>query len=303
MIRIALVVVGLIVLAAELSANDVRRLSFGVDSVVTFTTSTVVERFTDFNEQRVLDSTIVMRSHELSPIDAGWQLTTIVTSNRRVRNGQPVDDALAPIIAQLRIVANLDSTGRMTAIDGYERLYPLIDSSFDAETAVGLRRLVDPVVLANNDRSIWNGRLANLIGRQMQIDDVIRDEGIYTMPNGREREVYSRSVVIDTLRIRGRWHGEVLVQSATSAMAMSKLSGIGLLDVVKQWAIPDSVWRFFATNRGDMTFQNRLRFDLNSLLPHSEDGERLIETIVPMESGEWLPYRATERRSVSYRYQ
>lgn len=221
---------------------------------------------------RVKGKTLYTKTRE------GYRLTTTVLEASATRNGKPVPDALRDGMKGLAITYEVDQSGQLLAVRGYDRVITRVRELFP-EAAPALASVLDEQTLINRERGDWQGRVGAFAGQTVEIGDAAVGTSEFPLPGGGSVIFYSAVTCVERLRYAGHDCVKIRFSYDSDPADLGKAVGKTLSEIARAAHRPDlKIEPGAATIKGS----GERIVDPATLLPYAETIERTIT--MPMEA-------------------
>jgi len=118
------------------------------------------------------DVTDAVVRHRFVRTPAGWRVTSQTLSAEVVRNGTPVTDPVTAALVGRELVYEVGEDGALRAVRGLEDLGEAAARFATPDLRDVLRRMLDPTILAERERTEWQRRIGDLVGRRVRVGEI-----------------------------------------------------------------------------------------------------------------------------------
>jgi len=105
--------------------------------------------------------------------ESGYQVRAEEVSTVMTRNGEPVNDPVTKLLRAMPATYETDPEGRFLGIRGFENVSDRLASELPAELSSRLASVLTEETLTRQGMEEWNGRYGDLVGRTIEIGDVL----------------------------------------------------------------------------------------------------------------------------------
>jgi hypothetical protein len=157
-------------------------------------------------ERKMGPSVDVTRSEEnvlIHRTASGYQVVATPVSMSAVRDGEPLDDALQKMMASMLVVYEVGWDGRLFDISGPDMMPKLLETMPEPLRPM-LARMFSKEALFAKNKAEWDGRYADLHGRELAWGGSFDWHGEFESPNGLSMKFWGTTVLAEELEVAGR---------------------------------------------------------------------------------------------------
>lgn len=118
------------------------------------------------------DVTDAVVRHRIERRPDGWRLTMTMLSAETTRNGTPVSEPVTAALLGRDLVYEIAADGSLRRVQGFEELRTAVRATASPDLAPVLQAMLDPAVLAERERTEWQRRIGDLVGRRVRAGEV-----------------------------------------------------------------------------------------------------------------------------------
>jgi hypothetical protein len=278
------------------------KFSFKPPDTVSFVVELSMTQSSAQGDQKMIDSTWSLTHHSQKTLAEGYELTGRTDSVLMFQNGQPVNNPVIRLFAGSDITFEIDSTGLVKDVRGFEELMGRLDELVGPDTAAAVRQMVTPEALKKQEIETWNAKFGAFVGREMALRQTYCDTSYPTMPIEGRLSSYGISELLDTLTINGRLCGKLRVVSSTSPAELARLSERTDSEISQLFGLAADVLAQASQRQAGLTSNREWILEFETMLSHSESSHQEAFYFEPGSSG--LPVRndiaETQSKSFSY---
>jgi hypothetical protein len=143
----------------------------------------------------VKEETLIRRT------EFGYQIIVRPISFSAMRNDEPLEDAVQEILSTMMVALDVDQSGRLVDITGPDVTDKLIQL-FPVVIRPRITELFSKEALFARNKAEWDGRYADLVGRDLDWGDSFDWTGEFVLPTGLKAKFLGTTALIDELRLR-----------------------------------------------------------------------------------------------------
>lgn len=117
-------------------------------------------------------------------VNGGFEVAQRTLSSVMRRNGNPSEDPVASLLAQVPFTSLISSEGALMAIEGFGEVEALVKSKLPPQLAAALAPVVSEAALVGREKAEWDARYADFAGAEVMIGDSIDAEAPQPLPTG-----------------------------------------------------------------------------------------------------------------------
>ncbi|MEW5794918.1 MAG: hypothetical protein AB1772_01030 [Candidatus Zixiibacteriota bacterium] len=272
-----LICIALLALAA-CSANQEPpqplRFTYHPPDSVSFVVELAMTQVSAQDQQQMVDSTWTRTRHSQVAVPGGYQLSGLTDTVIVFRDGQPVINPLVGLFSQGHIVFQIDASGRITRVSGFQELLDKLDQLVGADTAAAVRQAVTAQVLEQQEIETWNAKFSPFVEREMRLGQAYCDTTYPTLPVEGRLTSYGISELVDTVRIGSKLCGKLLITSSTNPAELARLSDRTVDDVNKLFGLGGDAASQAAQRQAGLSTRREWLVEFESMLSHTESSRQ-----------------------------
>lgn len=118
------------------------------------------------------DVTDAVVRHRIERRAEGWRLTMTTLSAETTRNGTPVSDPLTAVLVGRDLRYDIGPDGSLARVEGLDELRTAVRATASPDLASMLQAMLEPAVLIERERTEWQRRITDLVGRRVRAGEV-----------------------------------------------------------------------------------------------------------------------------------
>ena len=126
--------------------------------------------------------------------ESGYRVERHIISNWITHNGQIIASPMIEAMEGVTLRYNIDDRGRISDIEGYDRIFDNLKSSLPPQFMQNIGNLFSSKSLRKKNFSEWNHRIGKFSGRTVHIGEVWISREQMLIPGGRHIFAYTASV-------------------------------------------------------------------------------------------------------------
>ncbi len=250
------------------------------------------------------DSLVTINDVHLTKSKDGYIVASTPKSVKRYVNSTVFDDPMSQIVVGVTAQLHLNNSGNATDLTGMNAIQSKLSALFPPDSAAAIMKSIGGSNIKMRVMGEWNGRLANLLNREMVIGDAKFDTSEVQLPNGHRLQSFIVSRIEDTIRIQGVWHVKVRISAATNPKDISTVSELSFRDVLRGFKLADSTLASYPMSKGAMTMKTELLLEMNTLLLKTEEFSRTFFMDPELQNNQPVYTRTMSyQRALRYQYQ
>jgi hypothetical protein len=114
----------------------------------------------------------------------GWKIESQPVKTIMLKNGEAVKSPLLAMLSKFVITYQLDNSGIIEDVLGYDRVLEAANSQSSPEVAENLSKTVNIEAIKQREITEWKGSIGDFLDKNFSIGDTWEHDTIYTLPNG-----------------------------------------------------------------------------------------------------------------------
>lgn len=257
-----------------------------------------------YGDTTLRDSLVTLNDVHLTKTTDGYLVSSTPKSVKRFVNNTATEDPMSQLVVGITAKLHLNTTGSATDFTGLDAIQTKLNTLYPPDSATAIMKSIAGSNVKMRVMGEWNGRLANLLNREMVIGDARFDTGQIQLPNGHRLQSFIVSRIEDTIRIQGVWHVKVRVTAATNPKDISTVSELPFRDILRGFKMADSTLASYPMSKGAMIMKTELLLEMNTLLLKTEEFSRTFYMEPELQNNQPVYTRTMSyQRSLRYQYQ
>jgi hypothetical protein len=267
----------LAVLTCDTARGDEMTFHFRPPDSLTFTVEIKTEkiRWVDSTKEPT-DSSVQVVRRTIKRSGNSYTMTSqpisIVTKN----NGRLITSPISALMMSMKATSQLDSTGMVTSVSGYEQMPAKIDSAVAGVAVARLKEVLSPENLQAREQVDWNSKIQGLDGQPVNIGELKYETATYPLPGGSHIPFLVGIRVDDTVRLDGKLCALLFISADSDPNAIAKRLNQPPSEIALQFPLRDEAGMAVIKAGSHYFSETRVVLEIATLLPRSESTQRDI---------------------------